>query len=219
MIMRKLDFSVRFLFFPFKSQRALSMLVLPLVLLLSAGSYAEVEIGDEAPNFSLPSDKKTMVSLSDSKGKWVVLEWYNNECPYVDKHYDTGNMQKLQKKYTANGVQWYSVVSSAAGKQGYVDANGAKELINRRQAHPSAILLDASGEVGTAYGAKTTPHMFVINPEGKVVYQGAIDDQPSTKRETVTQAKNYLVAALDQGMAKQKIQVTTVKPYGCSVKY
>lgn len=148
-----------------------------------------------------------------------MLEWVNFDCPFVGKHYGSENMQKLQKKYTEEGVAWLSICSSAPGKQGHVTGPEAKELLEERGASPSRFLLDPKGKVGKAYGAKTTPHMFVIDPKGIVVYNGAIDDKPSTKREDIATARNYLVAALDASMSGKKIETAATQPYGCSVKY
>jgi peroxiredoxin len=194
-----------------------------LALILLFGSvpegHAAAIVGAPAPAFSVrDSDGKT-VRLIAYKGKYVVLEWVNFQCPFVGKHYGSGNMQELQKRYTAKGVVWLSICSSASGKQGHVTGAEAKEQMKERNASPSRFLLDPKGLVGKAYGAKTTPHMFVINPKGTIVYNGAIDDKPSTRREDVETAKNYLVAALDASMAGTRVETAATQPYGCSVKY
>jgi hypothetical protein len=149
----------------------------------------------------------------------VVLEWHNNGCPYVGKHYKSGNMQRLQKEWTGRGVVWFTVLSSAQGKQGYVTASEENEYLSKMQAAPTAALLDPSGQVGHLYEAKTSPQMIVINPQGVVIYDGAIDDKPTTDLEDVPGATNYVSLALKQAMAGKQVATTTTRPYGCSVKY
>jgi peroxiredoxin len=180
---------------------------------------AQAVVGQPAPAFTATDSNGKPQSLADFKGKWVVLEWTNNECPFVGKHYGSGNMQKLQKAYTGKGVAWLSVYSSGPGQEGFVDAARANALTKERGAFPSAVLLDPQGTVGRLYGAKTTPHMFVIDPQGKIVYQGAIDDRPSTDVADVPKAKSYLVSALDEAMAGKPVTTASSAPYGCSVKY
>ncbi len=162
-------------------------------------------------------------SLDQFKGKYVVLEWFNNECPFVKKHYDQGHMQNRQKKYTDQGVIWLTVSSSAPGKQGHMTAAQAKEILgpDQRNAHPTAVLLDEEGVMATKYKASTTPHMFVIDPKGMIVYQGAIDDQPSFRPSTLNGAINYIEAALDallDGNPNTDVVHTDVAPYGCGIK-
>jgi len=194
---------------------------LALALLLGLGSHAHAAaiVGKAAPPLELKDADGKTVRLDSFKGKFVVLEWINFQCPFVGKHYGSGNMQKLQKKYTDEGVVWLAICSSAPGKQGYVTGPEAKEGMKERGAAPSDFLLDPKGVAGHAYGAKTTPHMFVIDPKGTLVYDGAIDDKPSTDKADIETAKNYLVAALDASMAGKKVEVTASQPYGCSVKY
>ncbi len=172
-----------------------------------------------APAFSVKdADGKTR-SLSEFKGRTVVLEWVNEGCPYVKKHY-SGNMQALQRAAAADGVVWLSVVSSAPGEQGYfADGSAAKKWAATNKAAPSAILLDPEGKMGMAYGAKTTPHMYIIDKTGQLVYQGGIDDKPTNKVEDIKTAKNYVTAALADVKAGRKPAVAVSKPYGCSVKY
>jgi peroxiredoxin len=191
------------------------------ILLIGAVSQAQAAaiVGKAAPAFELKDVDGKTVQLQSYRGKYVVLEWTNFSCPFVGKHYGSGNMQALQKKYTEKGVVWLSICSSAPGKQGYMTDSEAKELIGEREASPTRFLLDANGKVGHAYGAKTTPHMFVINPKGVLVYNGAIDDKPSTDRDDVEKAKNYLAAALDEAMDGHKVEIAATQPYGCSVKY
>ena len=196
-----------------------TMLLSALVVAGAAFAAAQALVGQPAPDFTATDTKGQPETLSSFKGKWVVLEWTNSECPFVQKHYNSGNMQKLQKTYTDKGVTWLSINSSAKGKEGYVDAAGANALTAKRGATPTAFLLDPAGAVGRLYGAKATPHMFVIDPSGKIVYQGAIDDKPSTDLEDVKTAKNYVSSALDEAMAGKPVTKTSSQPYGCSVKY
>jgi hypothetical protein len=187
------------------------------ILLASASSA--LQSGKLAPDFSLQgTDGKTYV-LKDLRGKYVVLEWVNHGCPFVKKHYDSGNMQALQKKWTERGVVWLSVCSSAEGKQGYHSASDWKVVNVERRAAATAVLLDEPGAVGKLYGAKTTPHMFVIDPKGRLIYQGAIDNKPSADPEDVKGAWNFVSAALEEGMAGRKVTTPSTKAYGCSVKY
>ena len=181
--------------------------------------YAAAKVGEAAPSFSeAASDGKTY-NLSSYQGKFVVLEWHNQGCPYTAKHYESGNMQKLQKEWTAKGVTWFTVISSAPGTQGYVDASNENSYMAKMKAAPTAALLDPSGQLGHMYGAKTTPHMFIINPQGKLIYDGAIDDRPTTDESDVNGAKNYVSLALDEAMAGKPVSTATTRPYGCSVKY
>lgn len=181
--------------------------------------FASVQIGKAAPNFTLTDTNGKTHSLSEFKGKTVVLEWLNHDCPYVVKHYDGKNMQSLQKTYTDKGVVWLSINSSADGKQGNFPPEKANALTKEKGAHPTAVLLDAKGDVGKLYGAKTTPQMFVINPEGILAYNGAIDDKPTTDQDDLKGAKNYVASALDEITAGKAVSVASSKPYGCGVKY
>jgi len=189
------------------------------LLLVPAAARAQATVGQPAPAFSAPDQTGATRSLDAYKGKWVVLEWVNHECPFVKKHYGSGNMQKTQAAAEAKGAVWLSVNSSAPGKQGAMDGKLATSLTSSKHATPTAVLLDPEGTVGRAYGAKTTPHMFVIDPKGTIVYAGAIDDKPSTDPGDVPGAKNYVLAALDEAMAGKPVSVTSTQPYGCSVKY
>jgi peroxiredoxin len=192
-------------------------------LSLAAGPAHEAEaaavVGKAAPAFQLTDLDGKTVRLADFKGKFVVLEWVNFDCPFVRKHYGSENMQKLQKAYTGKDVVWITINSSAPGKQGHLTADEAKEIAAEEGASPTRFLLDPKGVTGRAYGAKTTPHMYVIDPKGKLLYNGAIDDKPSTKVADVPTSKNYVVAALDAAMAGKPVETATTKPYGCSVKY
>ena len=182
-------------------------------------AQAAAVVGKAAPAFSLTDMDGTTVKLSDYKGKFVVLEWVNFECPFVRKHYGSENMQKLQKAYTEKDVVWITICSSAPGKQGNLTGEEAREATKEHGASPTEFLLDPKGVAGRAYGAKTTPHMFVIDPKGKLIYAGAIDDTPSTKVDDIPNSKNYVVAALDAALAGKPVETATTKPYGCSVKY
>ena len=180
---------------------------------------ADVKTTEPAPNFSLPDTRGKMQSLVDFKGKYVVLEWVNFDCPFVKKHYDSNNMQSLQNEMVEKGVVWLSINSSAEGKQGHFTPEEVQERIKQKGAAPTAYLFDSKGEVGRLYGAKTTPHMFIINPEGVLIYQGAIDNTPSTDTEDIAGAKNYVRTALAEAMAGQAVVDSTTQSYGCSVKY
>lgn len=193
------------------------LMVLSAFIALNAS--AAPQIGKAAPDFTLTSTDGKTHSLKDFRGKTVVLEWLNHDCPYVKKHYSVGNMQKLQKDYTAKGVVWLSINSSAPGKQGNFPADEANKLSKEKGAAPTAVLVDETGATGKAYGAKTTPHMYVVNAEGLLAYNGAIDDKSSSDSEDIKTAKNYVSAALDEVLAGKKVSVASSKPYGCSVKY
>jgi peroxiredoxin len=175
--------------------------------------------GEAAPEFTATASNGKTVHLSDYRGKYVVLEWHNNGCPYVGKHYNSGNMQKLQKQWTGRGVVWFTILSSAPGKQGYMTASEENGYLTKEQAAPTAALLDPTGQIGHLYDAKTSPQMVVINPQGVVIYDGAIDDKPTTDLEDVPGATNYVNLALVQAMAGKPVETPTTRPYGCSVKY
>jgi peroxiredoxin len=176
-------------------------------------------INAPAPDFAAADSYGKTQKLSEQKGKIVVLEWTNNGCPFVGKHYGSGNMQSLQKKYTAQGVVWFTVVSSAPGTQGYVTAQDANRDTERRGAAPTAVLLDPTGALGHLYGATATPHMYVISAEGQLVYMGAIDDMPSADPADIAGSKNYVAAAVEEVKAGKRVTVPATRAYGCSVKY
>lgn len=187
---------------------------------IPALAFAVAEPGKPAPDFSEMDASGATQALSDYKGQWLVLEWFNKDCPFVLKHYGSGNMQAVQKKYTGEDVKWLSVISSAEGRQGYLEPAEALAVAKDNGAQISAAyLMDGDGSMGRAYGAKTTPHMFVINPEGVVVYAGAIDDNSSANPATINSSTNYVAAALDAGMKGEPIKVASSRAYGCSVKY
>jgi peroxiredoxin len=197
----------------------LKFLVIFLTLTTGAFAYADVKTGDPAPNFSLTDTNGQSHSLTDLKGKYVVLEWYNPDCPFVKKHYDSGNMQALQKEFADKGVVWLMVSSSSTGKEGNYSSEEFNKILKDQKANDTALLLDSNGEVGKLYGAKTTPHMFVINSEGVLIYQGAIDDKPSTDTADIATSKNYVRDALNEAMRGTEVAMSTTKSYGCSVKY
>lgn len=199
-------------------KRILSSCVLAALLAAAAVAFA-VRVGETAPDFTGTDSHGKTQKLSEYRGKYVVLEWTNNGCPYTQKHYESGNMQALQKEWTAKGVVWLTVLSSASGEQGYMTAAQENAYIAKVHAAPTAAILDASGAIGHEYGAKTTPHMFVIDPSGKLIYDGAIDDHPTTDPADIKSSKNYVSAALTEAMAGKQVATSYTRPYGCSVKY
>lgn len=180
---------------------------------------AAVEIGKPAPAIEATDIHGNAFNLADHKGKIVVLEWFNKGCPFVQKHYNANNMQKIQQHAKDNGIEWVTIISSAEGEQGYVTADEAKTDFEGFKAVQTAVLLDPAGTIGKAYDAKTTPHMFVIDKDGNVAYAGAIDSNSSANPETIEGAENYVSAALDSLIAGEAVATTTSAPYGCNVKY
>lgn len=187
--------------------------------LMTAAAYAAPEIGKPAPGFSTVDSNGKSVKLSDYRGKTVVLEWTNDGCPYVKKHYASNNMQILQKEEAAKGIVWLTIISSDPGSQGYMTGDEANKLTETRGAAPSAVVLDPEGAVGHLYDARTTPHMFIVNGEGALVYMGGIDDKATTAVEDIKTAENYVRAALDDLAAGAPVENAVTRPYGCSVKY
>lgn len=187
----------------------------------SAGAYAQSgpKVGAPAPGFTATDSNGKQVSLSDFKGKTVVLEWTNDGCPFVKKHYGAQAMQGLQKKWTDKGVVWLSVISSPPGEQGHADGPAANKLTVDRGGAPTAVLLDPKGDLGRTFGAQVTPHMYVIKGDGTLAYMGGIDDKPSTRVEDLKTAKNFVDAALTEVTEGKPVSVTTSRPYGCTVKY
>src|SRR3954453_11029384 len=177
------------------------------------------KVGSPAPDFSIADAKGKTHSVSEHKGKFVVLEWFNPECPFVKKHYSSGNMQKLQQEYAGKGVVWMSIDSSAAGKEGNLTPEEATKQIAEWKMNSTTLLLDPDGKAGQTYGAKNTPHMFVINPEGKIVYEGAIDSKATANPADITSATNYVKVALDESLGGKAVSNANTKPYGCAVKY
>jgi peroxiredoxin len=176
-------------------------------------------VGSAAPGFSLSDAKGNTHSLSEYKGKYVVLEWFNPQCPFVKKHYGSGNMQNLQKEYTDKGVVWLTIDSNAPGTEGNLTAEEASKIETSWKTHETALLLDPEGKTGQAYGAKNTPNMVVINPDGKIIYHGAIDSKATPNPADIPTSTNYVKAALDQSLAGKSVSTPQTKPYGCSVKY
>jgi peroxiredoxin len=198
------------------SHRMLSFLFM---LTVAGATPAAVKVGQAAPEFTGTDTQGRQHTLSDYRGKFLVLEWTNHDCPYVRKHYGAGNMQAQQKEAAAQGVAWLSIISSAPGKQGHVSPAQADQLTTQRNAAPSAVLLDDGGEIGRLYGAKTTPHMYIIDPEGKLIYMGGIDSIASASPDDIGKASQYVRVALDEALAGKAIGTPVSRPYGCSVKY
>jgi peroxiredoxin len=198
-----------------KSFLSLGMLA---ALTVTFVAYA-VRVGNAAPDFTGTDSNGKTHKLSDYRGKYVVLEWTNNGCPYTQKHYESGNMQALQKEWTDKGVVWLTVLSSAPGEQGYMTALQENAYVGKERAAPTAAILDPTGTIGHAYEAKTTPHMFVIDPSGKLIYAGAIDDHATTDPGDIKSSKNYVSDALNESMAGKTVATSYTRPYGCSVKY
>lgn len=182
-------------------------------------AQAQAQIDQPAPAFSVTAADGRTVTLDSLKGKTVVLEWTNHDCPYVKKHYGSGNIPALQKEAAAKGVVWLQVISSAPGQQGHVDGPTALKLNEQRGATPAGTLLDPSGQMGKAYGAQTSPHVFIINPQGVLVYKGGIDSIATAKVEDIAKAEPYVKVALGELAAGKKVSQANTRPYGCSIKY
>ena len=180
---------------------------------------AQAVVGSAAPQFAATDSHGQSHTLSEYRGKYVVLEWHNRDCPFTHKHYVSGNMQALQKEWTAKGVVWFTVISSAPGKQGYVTDSEENAYLAEIHADPTAVLMDPEGKLGHLYDAKTTPELYVIDPSGKVIYEGAIDDRPTTEVSDIKGADNYLNDALTEAMAGKPVAHAYNRSYGCSVKY
>lgn len=193
--------------------------ILAILALSTAAAFAAPEIGKPAPDFTLKDASGKEVKLSDYKGKYVVLEWVNFGCPFVKKHYGSGNMQALQKELTGKGAVWLSICSSAEGKQGYFPKDEVAAAVKANGSHATDYLLDTPGTIGKLYGATTTPDMFLINPEGVLIYKGAIDSVPSPDPTTIKDATNYVRVAFEEASAGKAVSNPSTKPYGCSVKY
>jgi peroxiredoxin len=189
--------------------------------LVTTGLYAfdPPPVGSAAPDFSLTDAKGKAHSLLQYKGKYVVLEWFNPECPFVKKHYGGGNMQKLQQEYTGKGVVWLTIDSNAPGTEGNLAPEQAEKVAKAWNTHQTALLLDPDGKAGRAYGSKNTPNMVIINPDGKIVYQGAIDSKATPNPADIPSSTNYVKAALDESMSGKPVSQSSTRPYGCSVKY
>ena len=176
-------------------------------------------VGSAAPDFSVSDSKGKAQSVSQYKGKYVVLEWFNPDCPFVKKHYGGGNMQKLQEEFTGKGVVWLSIDSAAPGKEGNLTSEQAEKKTAELKMHSTALILDPDAKAARAYAAKNTPHMFVINPEGKIIYEGAIDSKATPNPADIPSSTNYVKVALDEAMAGKTVTTPSTRPYGCSVKY
>lgn len=198
-------------------------LLVILVLAFNVNFAYAIKVGQPAPDFTLTDatgkTRSLKESLKDSNTKFVVLEWYNKDCPFVRKHYDSKNMQNLQTAEKKRGVEWFQVISSAPGSQGYLEPKAAIEQAKKEGAVITATLLDGDGKVGKLYEARTTPHMYVIDKKGTLIYMGAIDSISSPDKEDIKQATNYVKAAIDESLANKPVTVASTTAYGCSVKY
>lgn len=188
-------------------------------LVVVVASALAVKVGEPAPDFTSVDSNAKSQRLSDYKGKYVVLEWHNQGCPYTKKHYESGNMQRLQKEWTGKGVIWLTVISSAPGTQGFVTPTQENEYVKQMGAAPTAVLMDPGGTLGHLYAAKTTPHMYIIDPGGTLIYNGAIDDHPTSDPGDIKNSKNYVSSALSEALAGKPVTDAATRPYGCSVKY
>lgn len=200
-------------------KRLLPYFALAIVGGLLAIPLFAVKAGQPAPDFTATASNGHTYKLSDFRGKFVVLEWHNNGCPYTIKHYDSGNMQRLQKEWTAKGVVWLTVISSAQGQQGYVTAAQENDYMKKMNAAPTAALLDPTGQLGHLYDAKTTPQMILIGKDGKLLYDGAIDSIDSADISDIKSAKNYIAQALNEATTGKPVSQPATRPYGCTVKY
>jgi peroxiredoxin len=187
--------------------------------LLAAAGAQDVRVGAAAPDFTATDSNGKAETLGQFHGKYVVLEWHNQGCPYTKKHYESGNMQALQREWTSKGVVWFTVISSAPGQQGYVTPAQENAYVQKMNADPTAVLMDPSGKLGHLYNAKTTPEMYVIDPQGKLIYAGAIDDKPTPDPDDIRGANNYVSDALNEAMAGKPVATPYTRSYGCSVKY
>jgi peroxiredoxin len=188
-------------------------------IMLPFASAQGPRVGEPAPNFTATDSHGQAQTLSNFQGKYVVLEWHNNGCPYTKKHYESGNMQSLQKEWTAKGVVWFTVISSAPGEQGYMTSPEENQYLVKMHADPTAVLMDPEGKLGHLFDAKTTPQIIIIDPSGKIIYDGAIDNRPTPDESDIKGADNYVNDALTAAMAGRPVAVNHTRPYGCSVKY
>ena len=202
-----------------KIRHSLAGVALLAATLAPSTADAQAVVGSPAPQFTAADSRGQTHNLNQYRGKYVVLEWHNQGCPYTQKHYVSGNMQALQKEWTAKGVVWFTVISSAPGKQGYVTDAEENAYLAEMHAEPTAVLMDPEGKLGRLYDAKTTPEMYVIDPEGKLIYEGAIDDRPTPDVSDIKGADNYLNDALSEAMAGKPVAKSYTRSYGCSVKY
>jgi hypothetical protein len=200
-------------------KRLAGFVVVSIVLVIGFCPAWAARVGDHAPDFTATDSSGQVHKLSDYQGKFVVLEWTNRGCPYTQKHYNSGNMQRLQREWTNRGVIWLTVLSSAPGKQGYATGPEENAYLKQVNGAPTAALLDPTGALGHLYDAKTSPHMFIINPQGILVYNGAIDDRPTTDVADLPGATNFVSVALEEATSGKSVSNPTTRPYGCSVKY
>lgn len=200
------------------NKRVATLLAMSMASLVSL-AQAAVAPGQAAPEFNLVDINGKMQKLSDYRGKYVVLEWFNSECPFVQKHYESGNMQSLQARYAQKGVVWLGVNSTSPRHSNYRDPMRSQAILKEWKSAPTAFVLDPDGKVGKQYGARTTPHMYVIDPKGMLVYVGGIDDKPSASQRDIPGARNLVAAALDESLGGKPVGTPSAMPYGCSVKY
>jgi peroxiredoxin len=200
-------------------KRLMQLLAIGAMSLAAASALAAAAPGQPGTDFTLTDITGQPRKLADLRGKYVVLEWFNSECPFVQKHYESGNMQGLQKQYTGKGVVWLAINSTNPSHSNFRDEARSAQIVKDWKMVPTALSLDKDGKVGQAYGARTTPHMFVIDPNGTVIYAGGIDDKASFSPGDVKSAKNFVAAALDESMAGKPVSTPSARPYGCSVKY
>src|SRR5207247_4975661 len=204
----------------FHSMKTKTILTIITALMATAVfAFDPPPVGSAAPDFSVTDASGKTHSLSQYKGKYVVLEWFNPECPFVKKHYGSGNMQKLQQQYTGQGVVWRTIDSNAPGTEGNITPEQAQKIAESWKTHQTALLLDSEGKAGRAYGAKNTTNMVVVSPEGKIAYEGAIDSIATPNPADIPNSSNYVKAALDESLAGKPVTTPQTKPYGCSVKY
>jgi peroxiredoxin len=196
-----------------------SFATLAFLFLTLAATAQTARVGAPAPSFTATDSHGKTKSLDQFRGKYVVLEWHNQGCPYTRKHYVSGNMQALQKEWTAKGVVWFTVISSAQGQQGFVTDPEENAYLQKMHADPTAVLMDPTGEIGRLFDARTTPEMYVIDPSGKLIYEGAIDNQPTPDLDSIHGADNYVTDALREAMEGKPVAVAYTRAYGCSVKY
>lgn len=189
------------------------------LMLAPAAAFAAADLGQPAPLFTAADSNGKTWSLAELRGKIVVLETTNHDCPYVRKHYNSGNMQTQQREAAAKGVVWLTVASSATGEQGHVTAAQANQLTQSRNAQPAAVLLDPQSKIARAYDATVTPHMYIVDAQGRLVYKGGIDSIPSSSQSDIPKATQYVRVALDEVLAGKPVSQASTRPYGCSLKY
>jgi hypothetical protein len=189
------------------------------LLAWAASAQAAVPVGQPAPDFTLRDATGKSVKLSDFRGKYVVLEWTNPGCPYVRKHYDSGNMPATQQEAMGKGVVWLAINSTEKGSYDYLEPARLVAWKKARQSAPTAVLMDEEGTTGRAYGARTTPHMYIVDPKGTLVYAGGIDSIPSSNPDDIARAVNYVKQGLAEALAGKPISQAVTRPYGCSIKY